>query len=414
DLKSSWQKQIEGFSGLENSDLPEHGTEVKVFGKVKANHLELLEKIKGYGFNGEILQDFRRQIVHRSVQMGMVAMAEATSGIKITDEEGKLNKKLDPNRIGIFTGDVLAGAADIGADEKTVLERGRADARSIRKVDPATMATVPSRYLKTHGPALNIVTACSSGTDAIHAAAQSVRDGRIKIGIVIGADAFIMRPIMTKYFEALIASAETKVGALSKESDPLKALRAYDKNPTGTVIGEGAGAIIIGTEEMLQLLQLKSKALLAGWGSAADGDHPTNPNGKGTELSLHEALIMARVLRGPGYMNGHGGGTGGDAYELKALYDTFWQYKLHKLAAINSTKASTGHMWGAAGSWESIVAIMALNEGIIPPMLNSVTPLVDFIEFARNEALVRELEWTGSTNTGLGGQTATVLYKRAA
>ncbi len=409
DFPTSWRNLVDGKTGLTNYEMPETECEISVIGRVNMNSAQIIDKLKSQ-FIQELYpkfpQEIRSGVMHRSVQLDMVSASEALIDGQMF-KLGKINKDVDPKRIGIYSGCVIAGASEIGEDEQEVFRKGRADARSIMKIDPHTLTTVPSRIFGFKGPLVTIAAACSAGANAIIAGAESIAKGDCDMALVIGADSFVMRPIMVKYFEAL-------AGALSKENDPRYAVRSYNHFATGTVVAEGACALLLETEQSAKRRGVPILAEWAGYGEAGEAHHPTNPSGEGTfdtiDITLQKSGIPAD---GYIYVNGHGGGTYFDREELNiGILPPFENRGIKNRLVVNSTKAATGHMWGGTGTFESAVAIQAMRDSVIPPLLNSDSPLRYDVEMARNKALHINIELAINTNTGLGGGTATDAFKK--
>lgn len=336
----------------------------------------------------------------RFMQLAYVAAGEAIS------QCGGLG---DPYRTGITVGTALNGFGTITETEKTYVEA------KIKKVGPRflpkALGNVCASQLAIahdiHGPSMTLNTACASGGDAITLAATLIQAGMADVMVAVGAES-ALKPLL---FQSL-ASAQ----ALSPNNDnPQQACRPFDADRDGFVSGEGAGAIVIETEEHARARGAKVHAYLAGWGNNTDAYHPVTPrpDGEGEILCMQQAIEIAGIKPEEiGYINAHGTATiKGDICETEAVKKVFGE---DTDVLVNSTKAATGHMMGAGGVTEVITCIKAMNEGIVPGTLNldNKDPECDLNYVAENTEAA-DLKYAMSNAFGFGGQNSSIIVGKA-
>ena len=336
----------------------------------------------------------------RFMQLAYVAAGEAIS------QCGGLG---DPYRTGITVGTALNGFGTITETEKTYVEA------KIKKVGPRflpkALGNVCASQLAIahdiHGPSMTLNTACASGGDAITLAATLIQAGMADVMVAVGAES-ALKPLL---FQSL-ASAQ----ALSPNNDnPQQACRPFDADRDGFVSGEGAGAIVIETEEHARARGAKVHAYLAGWGNNTDAYHPVTPrpDGEGEILCMQQAIEIAGIKPEEiGYINAHGTATiKGDICETEAVKKVFGE---DTDVLVNSTKAATGHMMGAGGVTEVITCIKAMNEGIVPGTLNldNKDPECDLNYVAENTEAA-DLKYAMSNAFGFVGQNSSIIVGKA-
>jgi 3-oxoacyl-[acyl-carrier-protein] synthase II len=259
------------------------------------------------------------------------------------------------------------------------------------------------------GPNFTTVSACASSTHAMIEAMNLIRYGKADVFITGGSEAAIN--------EAGIGGFNSMRAISMRNDDPATASRPFDKDRDGFVMGEGSGALIFEEYEHAIARGAKIYAEVVGGGMSADAYHMTapDPEGKGATLSMKWAMEDAGIKpEDIGYINVHGTSTPlGDVAETKAILGYFGDHA-YKLS-ISSTKSMTGHLLGAAGAIEGIAAILALQNGIIPPTINHFTddPEIDSkLDFTFNVAKKRYIRYALSNTFGFGGHNATVILKK--
>ena len=330
----------------------------------------------------------------RFMQMAYVAANEALSEVEI-----------DPYRTGITVGTALNGIRTITETERSYL--GSALKRVGPRFLPKSLGNVCASQIAIehdlHGPSMTLNTACASGGDAISLAAMMLQSGFADMMVAVGAES-ATEPILIQS----LASAK----ALSTRNDePQKACRPFDIDRDGFVIGEGAGAVVIETEEHAKARGAKIYAELAGCGNNTDAYHPVTPrpDGEGEILCMKQAIEMAGISPSDiGYINSHGTATiKGDVAETDAVKNVFGDAT--KDLVLNSTKGATGHMMGAGGITEVITCIKSIETGLIAPTLNleNPDPLCDLNYVSK--VTVKELEYAMSNAFGFGGQNSSII-----
>ena len=333
----------------------------------------------------------------RFMQMAYVAAGQALEGYE-----------MDPYRTGITVGTALNGICTITETERAY------ESSPFKKVGPRclpkSLGNVCASQIAiandSHGPSMTLNTACASGGDAIALAAMMINAGKADAMVVVGAESGI-DPI-------LIQSLYSAQALSTRNDDPKKASRPFDVNRDGFVFGEGAGALLIETEEHAKARGAKIYAELAGCGNNTDAYHPVTPrpDGEGEILCMKEAMEMAGIKPSDiGYINTHGTSTHkGDIVETNAVKELFGEaaYEL----VLNSTKGATGHMMGAGGITEVITCIKAIETGIIPATLNleEKDPECDLNYVSVNTE--KEINYAMSNAFGFGGQNSSIIVGR--
>jgi 3-oxoacyl-[acyl-carrier-protein] synthase II len=203
--------------------------------------------------------------------------------------------------------------------------------------------------------------------------------------------------------------------ALSKNPNPQKASRPFDKNRDGFVMGEGAGILILENLERAKARGAKIYAEIVGMGYSSDAYHITapHPTGDGASECMNMALENAGIFSEQiGYINAHGTSTPlGDVAETLAIKKTFKEHS--KNLQISSSKSMSGHLLGAAGGFESIVCVMALHESLLPPTINleESDPECD-LDYIPNKARKSPIEYALNNSFGFGGTNSSLIFKK--
>lgn len=334
----------------------------------------------------------------------------AVIGAKLAIEDGNLNlDKLNLDKVGVVIG------VGIGGMETMETEYGKLRDRGPSRVSPLFIPMMisnmaPGQISMTfgfRGPTMTVTTACASSTHAIGEAFRMIKSGNVDMVVAGGADASIT-PISVAGFCSMKALS-------TRNNDPTKASRPFDKERDGFVMGEGAGILIL--EELNHALSRGANIYgeIVGYGSTSDAFHITQPDPeargatRAMELALEEAAADYNDVE---YINAHGTSTYfNDKLETLAIKNVFKDHA--KNISISSTKSMTGHLLGAAGGIEAIAAIMAIKEGIIPPTINYEHPDEECdLNYTPNEAVKRDIKYALSNSLGFGGHNGTVLFKK--
>ncbi|MGE9295666.1 MAG: beta-ketoacyl-[acyl-carrier-protein] synthase family protein, partial [Puniceicoccales bacterium] len=198
-------------------------------------------------------------------------------------------------------------------------------------------------------------------------------------------------------------------------NEPTRSSRPFDAQRDGFVMGDGAGLVILETEEHAKARGAKIYCELTGYAATCDAHHITmpDPNGEGLAIALQRALAMAKLnTTDVDYINAHGTSTPyNDKFETQAIKKVFGDYA-YKLP-VSSTKSMTGHLLGAAGGIEAAICAKSIETGIIPPTINYDTPDPDCdLDYVPNTAREAKVDVAMSNNLGFGGHNATVVFQR--
>ncbi len=321
-------------------------------------------------------------------------------------------ERLNTNRIGVIWGAGIGGLKTF-LDEVSNFAKGDGTPRYNPFFIPKMIVDIAAGHISMRyglrGPNYACVSACASSTNALIDAFNYIRLGKADMIVSGGSEAIIN--------EAGIGGFNAMHALSTRNDDPATASRPFDKDRDGFVAGEGAGTIILEELEHAKARGAKIYAEIVGGGMSADAYHitSTHPEGLGAKLVMQAALDDAGLKTGDvDYINVHGTSTPvGDISEAKAIADLFGEdaYRLN----ISSTKSMTGHLLGAAGAVESIAAILAIRNGIIPPTINHFTDDPEFdpnLNFTFNKAQEREVNVALSNTFGFGGHNASVIFKK--
>lgn len=267
-----------------------------------------------------------------------------------------------------------------------------------------------SMMLGVTGPAWTISTACASGSDALGAALDLVRSGRVDICIASGAEACITG-FGIGCFQSLLALTR------NWNDEPERASRPFDKDRSGFVMAEGAAALVLESEESAIRRGAKIHAVLAGYGAASDAYHITAPlkDGSGGALAICRALDDAGVkAEDVQYYNAHGTSTEiNDAAETNMIKSAFGKHARN--IKVSSTKSMTGHMVGAAGAAEAIFCVKAIEDGFFPPTINLDNPDIDAgcdLDYVPNKGIAGKIDTAVSASLGFGGHNGAVVIRK--
>lgn len=339
----------------------------------------------------------------RFIQLGIAAGKQA-----IADSQLEVNES-NANRVGVAIGSGIGGLGLIEENHKKMLNGGP------RKLTPffvpATITNMISGFLSIYeglkGPNLNIVTACTTGVHNIGVAARTIAYGDADAMVAGGAESSIC---------ALGLGGFAAARALSTRNDePQRASRPWDKDRDGFVMGEGAGVVVLEEYEHAKSRGAKIYAELVGFGMSGDAYHMTSPpaNGEGAAAAMDNAIKDAGVDPSQiGYVNAHGTSTpAGDVAEVAAVRSIFGDHA-NKLL-VSSTKSMIGHLLGAAGSVEAIFTILALRDQIAPPTINLDNPGEGCdLDFVAHKAKSIEMDHALCNSFGFGGTNGSLLFKK--
>lgn len=338
-------------------------------------------------------------------QYAMVATAEAMEDSKIDIEA------IDLDRAGVIWGSGIGGIKTF-YDEVSAFAKGDGTPRYNPFFIPKMIADIAAGMISIkyglRGPNFATVSACASSSNALLDAFNYIRLGKADIIVSGGSEASVNQAGLGG-FNALKALS-------TRNDDPAKASRPFDKDRDGFVLGEGAGTLILEEYEHAVKRGAKIYAEVMGGGLSADAHHITapHPNGLGAIKVMQNALDDAEMKpEDIDYINVHGTSTPlGDVAESKAINEVFGTHAYN--LNISSTKSMTGHLLGAAGAIEAIACILAIKKGIIPPTINNENfdeNIDDKLNFTLNKAQQREVKAIMSNTFGFGGHNASIILK---
>jgi 3-oxoacyl-[acyl-carrier-protein] synthase II len=324
--------------------------------------------------------------------------------------DAKLSAKdMDPDRIGVVYGSGIGGMKTYDTQFTNYIGGGpgRISPFFIPMLIPDIAAGQISIKHGLKGPNYATVSACATGSHAIGDAVRLIQYGDADVMVCGGSEAPIT-PMGLGGFNAM--------KALSTRNDaPEKASRPFDLNRDGFVMGEGGGALVLEELECAKKRGVRIYCEMVGVGFTGDAHHMTAPpeGGEGAVRSMRRALRDAGIApEKVDYVNVHGTSTGlGDISETQALKTVFGDHA--RKVGISSTKSMTGHLLGAAGAVEAIVAILSIVHGVIPPTINYETPDPQCdLSYTPNTAVQRQVQYALSNTFGFGGHNATLLMRK--
>ena len=391
-VEKTWNALIQGKSGVGRiTRFDSAGFDTQIAAEVKDFAPEnFMDK-----------KEARRMDIFIQYAVAAAVMAMEDSQFKITPQNAE--------RVGVVVGAGLGGLTTIESFHKVLLEKGPG------RISPFFIPMLIVNEAPGHismrfgakGPNSSVVTACATGNHNIGDAWKMIQRGDADAIIAGGVESTIT-PLAVGGFNAMKALS-------TRNSEPEKASRPFDKDRDGFVMGEGAGIILL--EEMEQALNRGAKiyAEIVGYGLTGDAYHITAPapDGEGA------ARCMAMALREAGirpeevdYINAHGTSTEyNDLYETIAIKTVFKEHA--RKLPVSSTKSMTGHLLGGAGGVESIFTVLTIFQGVIPPTINYETPDPDCdLDYVPNVARKAEVRVALSNSFGFGGTNAVLVFKK--
>nr|WP_314887542.1 beta-ketoacyl-ACP synthase II [uncultured Campylobacter sp.] len=333
--------------------------------------------------------------VDRFIQLGIKAAREAMTDANFDGFEAE--------DFGISSAAGIGGLPNIEKNSNILLEKGS------RKISPFFIPSALVNMLGgvvsiehgLRGPNISSVTACAASTHAIIEAAKTIMIGEASKMLVVGAESTICG-VGVGGFAAMKALS-------TRNDEPQKASRPFDKDRDGFVMGEGSGALVLEEYESAKARGAKIYAELVGFGESGDAHHITSPSLEGPLNAMKKALKMAGNIK-IDYINAHGTSTPtNDKNETAALKVAFGD----NVPMISSTKGQTGHCLGAAGAIEAVISIMAMRDGIVPPTINYETIDEECdLDYVPNIARKAELSAVMSNSFGFGGTNGSIIFKK--
>ena len=396
-IEYAWKNIVNGVSGVRKidtfdvSDLSSQIAGLPIIGTDAGQ------------YNPDAVVDAREQRkMDKCIVYGMVAADEAIRDAGLIDYDG------DKSRMGVSIGAGIGGLNTIYDNCVELYANGP------RHISPFFIPKVIINMTAGHvsikyglkGPNLSVVTACASAAHSIGEAVRLIQHGDADVMVAGGAEGAVGK-IGVAGFCAMKALS-------TRNDEPTKASRPWDKERDGFVMAEGAGILVLEEYEHAVARGAKIYAEVAGYGLSGDAYHITAPapGGEGGLRAMQAALKDAGMQPGDvDYINAHGTSTGlGDLGELSAVQTLFAGTNV----SMSSTKSMTGHLLGAAGAVEAIFCVMAIRDGIVPPTINLENPeeAVGDFDLVPNVAKQRPVNVALSNSFGFGGTNASLIIKR--
>jgi len=407
DAESFWAACREGRSGVASLEaFDTDGFPVRIAGEIR-------------GFNARDFVPNRKslKIMGRNIRFGVAAsqMAMQHAGLKELPP--------DPERFGVVMGSgiVPTDVEEVGAavmaslDESGAFDLKRFGEAGQKQLFPLWLLKHLPNMVAAHvsiihdarGPNNTIVTACSASTQAIGEAARILERGDADVVLAGGADSRL---------DPLSFVAYALLGAVSTaDREPAAVSRPFDRDRDGFVLGEGAACLVLETEEHARARGATIHAELAGYGASFDAYGVTRPrpDGAGAAQAVRAALKDAGVdAADVDYVSAHGTSTKlNDVMETKAMKAVFGERAAR--IPMSSIKSMIGHLIGAAGALEAVVAVQALRDRVVPPTINLESPDPECdLDYVPNEAREIDVDTVLSNSFGFGGQNAALVIRR--
>jgi 3-oxoacyl-[acyl-carrier-protein] synthase II len=391
-VKDTWQALLEGKSGAAPITLFDASTHKTKF----AAEVKNFDAAALFG-----TRDARK--MDRFVHLATAASIEALeqSGLVIDDA--------NRDRVGILIGTGIGGVITMFEQHDVYRERG-ADRISPflipMMISDSAGGNLAIRF-GARGPNMSLATACASGTNALGEAAEMIRRGAADVMIAGASEAAIAGLTM--------AGMNSMTALSTRNDDPTKASRPFDKDRDGFLMGEGAGVLILESYEYAKARGATILAEFSGYATTDDAHHISAPaeNGAGAAISMQTAMDNAGLkAEDISYINAHGTSTQlNDKSETAAIKTVFGEqaYKI----PVSSTKSMTGHLLGASGAVEAVICVLAIRDKILPPTINYTTPdPVCDLDYVPNKPRKAEPVHVMSNSFGFGGHNATLIISR--
>jgi 3-oxoacyl-[acyl-carrier-protein] synthase II len=356
------------------------------------------------GFNpGDYIEKKEIKKMGRFIQFAVAAadFALKDSGLKVTPE--------DAEQVGVYIGSGIGGFEVIEREHRTLLEHGP------RRISPffipATIINLASGYVSIRsgakGPNSATATACTTSAHSIGDSFRLIQHGDA-VAMICGGTEACITPMGIGGFAAMRALS-------TRNDEPERASRPWDRDRDGFVVGEGAGILVLEDLEFAQRRGAKILAEVVGYGMSADAFHVTSPpdDGDGAFRVMRNALRDAKLEpEHIDYINAHGTSTEvGDRAETQAIKRAFGEHAYK--VAVSSTKSMTGHLLGGAGGLEAGITVMAIRDQLAPPTINLDNPdAACDLDFVPHHARPLKIEHALSNSFGFGGTNGCLIFKK--
>ncbi len=358
--------------------------------------------------NYDPLQHMSHKETQRMDLFTQLAISTATMAI---EDSGLNTDKINGDRAGVIIGSGIGGMLTYHEQQKTIYERDGKPDRISPFFIPMLIADIAAGHVAIRwglkGPNYATVSACATSSHALADAYMLLQRGDADIMVAGGSEAVIC-PMGVGGFNAMRAIS-------TRNDEPEKASRPFDKDRDGFVMAEGSGMLILETEEHAKNRGAKIYAELAGVGLTDDAFHITQPapGGEGAVRSMKLCIEDAELTPTDiDYINAHGTSTPhNDKNETTAIKTVFGE-RAYKIP-VSSTKSMVGHLLGAAGAVESITTILSMNNGIVTPTINYETPDPECdLDYVPNKPRKHEINAALSNTFGFGGHNASLCFKK--
>ncbi len=388
----TWEGLCAGQSGIRAiTRFDTEGFASRIAGEVRGfDPLDFVQK-----------KDVKKMDVFIQYAIAAAEFARADADLDVTPEIA--------SRVGVYIASGIGGFTTIEREHRALLKGGP------RKISPffipAAIINLAAGHvsirLGAKGPNSATCTACSASAHAVGDAFETIRRGAADVMVAGGSEAAIT-PMGVGGFAAMRALS-------TRNDEPTRASRPFDRERDGFVIGEGAGVIILEARDLALVRGARIYAELVGYGMSGDAHHVTAPpeDGNGALRVMQSAIAQAGIAADQvDYINAHGTSTPfNDRIETKAIKRCFGDHA--RTLAISSTKSMTGHLLGAAGGLEAGVAVLAIHEQVIPPTINLENPDPDCdLDYVPHVKRTATIEYALSNSFGFGGTNASLLFKR--
>ncbi len=395
-VNTLWNNLKAGISGIKEHNLDKDKHLVKVAGQVPAD-LNI----------DEYIDPKEAKRLDKSIIYALIAAEEAfrDSGLDLEKE--------DKTRIGTIVSTAAGGLVVVTTGYKDMMTRG------FHKCSPFTVPMMIANMASgkvsikygLRGPSKAVLSACATGAHSVGDSFRTIQYGDADIMFAGGAESSVC-----DFGIGAFTSART----LSKSTRPAEEVsRPYDAERDGFVLSEGGAVLILEEREHALARGARIYAELSAYGQSSDAYDMVapDPEGRGAELAIRNCLKEAnKTPDDVDYINMHGTSTHlGDIAESNTVARIFGDKNKNKKLCVSSTKSMTGHMLGAAGSAEAIVAVKTVTEGIVPPTINIVQldPEVADLDYVANKAKAKDVKVALSNSFGFGGHNAVLMFEKA-
>ncbi len=391
ELETFWNNLLEGRSGIVDiSRFDTTGYDCTIAGEVRDFDPKPV-------FNNPKEHKRTDRFTHFAMAAAKSAMADA--GIDM--------EKVVRERFGVLVSSGIGGLKTLEDQHSALVDKGpdRVSAFTIPMLISNMASGIISMEFGLRGPNMCIVTACATSNNAIGEAWRIIKFGDADIFLAGGSEAAVI-PIGLGGFSAMKALS-------TRNAEPQRASRPFDRDRDGFVIGEGGGVVVVEELEHAKARGAKIYCELAGYGLSGDAYHMTAPppDGEGAARAMNMALKHARIApESVDYINAHATSTElGDICETRAIKTVFGEHARNGLA-ISSTKSMTGHLLGGAGAIELAACALAIRDGKIPPTINLDNPDPECdLDYTAHVAKEKRVRVAVNNSFGFGGHNATLV-----